>query len=114
MAERITLAELTSACGVPERTLLKQFQSFLGVAPLAYLRRLRLNAVRNELTKPATGDAIADIAIRCGFTHLGRFAASSTRRPPPPSSARETGRIGARGPAQTPPHWHLVGTSRRY
>ena len=44
MAERITLAELTSACGISERTLLKQFQSFLGLPPLRYLRQIRLNA----------------------------------------------------------------------
>jgi transcriptional regulator GlxA family with amidase domain len=44
MAERIGLADLTSACGVSERTLLKQFQSFLGLPPLRYLRQIRLNA----------------------------------------------------------------------
>ena len=38
LAEKITLAELASACGTSERTLLKQFQRFLGLPPLAYLR----------------------------------------------------------------------------
>ena len=49
MAERITLAGLASACGASERTLLKQFQRFVGLPPLGYLRRLRLNVARSEL-----------------------------------------------------------------
>jgi len=74
MAERITLTGLASACGVPERTLLKQFQRFVGVAPLAYLRRLRLTAAKSELSSARNNDPISEIAIRCGFSHLGRFA----------------------------------------
>jgi AraC-like DNA-binding protein/tetratricopeptide (TPR) repeat protein len=96
MAARVTLAELTSACGVSERTLLKQFQSFVGLPPLAYLRRLRLNAARAELTKSGNNDAIADIAIRCGFAHLGRFAAEYRRHfNETPSATRQRARIRA-------------------
>ena len=74
MAERITLTGLASACGVPERTLLRQFQQFVGLTPLSYLRRLRLNAAKSELASTQNSDAISDIAMRCGFSHLGRFA----------------------------------------
>jgi AraC-like DNA-binding protein/Flp pilus assembly protein TadD len=98
MAERITLAELTSACGVSERTLLKQFQRFLGLPPLGYLRRLRLNAVRSELTKPGNGEPIADIAARCGFSHLGRFAAEYRRQfNETPSTTRQRARASGAG-----------------
>jgi adenylate cyclase len=79
MAERITLAALTSTCGVSERTLLKQFQTFLGVPPLTYLRRLRLDAARSELTNPGNNEPISDITARCGFSHLGRFATEYRR-----------------------------------
>ena len=74
LAERITLDDLTSACAVSERTLLRQFGRFIGVAPLAYLRRLRLNAAKSELANARNNDAISDIAMRYCFTHLGRFA----------------------------------------
>ncbi|HEV3197478.1 MAG TPA: AraC family transcriptional regulator, partial [Bryobacteraceae bacterium] len=74
MAEKITLPALASACAAPERTLLKQFQKSVGVSPLAYLRRLRLNLARRELLRADCKREIADIAISCGFTHLGRFA----------------------------------------
>ena len=79
MAERITLTGLASACGVPERTLLRQFQRFVGIAPLAYLRRMRLDAAKRELASAQNNAAICDIAMRCGFSHLGRFATEYRR-----------------------------------
>lgn len=98
MAERITLVELTSACGVSERTLLKQFQRFLGLPPLGYLRRLRLNAVRSELTKPDNSEPIAEIATHCGFGHLGRFAKEYRRQfDETPSATRRRARVSAAG-----------------
>jgi adenylate cyclase len=79
MAERITGERLASACAISERNLLRQFQQFVGLAPLAYLRRLRLNAARSELVGQENNDPIADIAVRCGFSHLGRFATEYRR-----------------------------------
>jgi AraC-like DNA-binding protein/TolB-like protein len=79
VAERITLAGLASVCAMPERTLLRQFQRFVGVPPLGYLRRLRLNIAKSELAIPHNNDAIVDIAIRCGFSHVGCFATEYRR-----------------------------------
>jgi AraC-like DNA-binding protein/TolB-like protein len=96
MAERIALAALTSACGVSERTLLNQFQKFLGLAPIGYLRRIRLNAVRSELTKLGNDEPISEIAIRCGFGHLGRFAAEYRRQfNETPFATRQRARVSA-------------------
>jgi AraC-like DNA-binding protein len=98
MAERITLAALTSACGVSERTLLNQFQKFLGIAPLGYLRRIRLNAVGSELTKLGNDASISEIATRCGFGHLGRFATEYRRQfNERPSATRQRARVSAEG-----------------
>jgi AraC-like DNA-binding protein/TolB-like protein len=74
VGEKVTLTGLATALSVPERTLLNQFRKFVGLSPLAYLLRLRLNAARTELLNTDGGGTIADIASRCGFTHLGRFA----------------------------------------
>ncbi len=74
IGEKVTLTGLATACGMPERTLLNQFRRFVGLSPLAYLLHLRLNAARDELLNKDDGVTIADIASRCGFTHLGRFA----------------------------------------
>jgi AraC-like DNA-binding protein/TolB-like protein len=98
MAERITLAELTLACGISERALLKQFQKFLGLPPLGCLRRLRLNAARSELTKPGNNEPISEIAARCGFGHLGRFATEYRRQfQETPSATRQRVRVSAAG-----------------
>jgi AraC-like DNA-binding protein/TolB-like protein len=100
MAEKITLTELASVCAVPERTLLKQFQRFIGLPPLAYLRRLRLNSARSELVKAESRDAISDIAIRCGFSHLGRFAGEYRRAfGESPTATRQRVRARAAGSA---------------
>jgi AraC-like DNA-binding protein/tetratricopeptide (TPR) repeat protein len=79
LGEKITLSSLAHACCAPERTLLRQFERFIGLSPLACLRRLRLNAARSELLEASSRDSIADIATRCGFSHLGRFATEYRR-----------------------------------
>jgi AraC-like DNA-binding protein/tetratricopeptide (TPR) repeat protein len=79
LAEKITLPGLAAMCGTPERTLLKQFKRFVGSSPLAYVRRLRLNLARSELSQADCETAISELAISCGFTHLGRFATEYRR-----------------------------------
>jgi adenylate cyclase len=70
--EKVTLADLATAAGTSERTLRRNFLRFVGIAPLAYLRQLRLTAVRDDLS--GGEDAINHVAARHGFTHFGRFA----------------------------------------
>ena len=79
LAEKIALADVVSACATTERTLLKGFRKCIGLPPLAYLRRLRLNVARRELLQAGSGEVISDIAIRCGYPHLGRFAGDYRR-----------------------------------
>ena len=71
--EKVTLAELAAASGISQRALLKQFKQFLGVSPIAHLRRMRLAAARGDLQREGE-DSVADIALRHGFAHVGRFA----------------------------------------
>ena len=79
LAEKITLSDVVRACATSERTLLKQFRKCVGVSPLAYLRRHRLHVARRELLKAGSDEAISSIAIRCGYTHLARFAGDYRR-----------------------------------
>ena len=74
LREPLTLSMLVHASGLTERTLHKQFHRFLGMAPVAYLRRLRLLAAREALGRPA-GPSVSEVALGVGFTHLGRFSA---------------------------------------
>jgi AraC-like DNA-binding protein len=102
-AETITLPGLAAACGTPQRTLLKQFKRFVGLSPLAYLRRLRLNLARSALQRRDCETAISEIAISYGFTHLGRFAMEYRRAfGESPSTTRQRARDCGRDDASLP------------
>jgi AraC-like DNA-binding protein/TolB-like protein len=75
LAEKVTLADLAAACGISQRALLTQFRHFLGVSPIAHLRRMRLGTARAELQQSDGTVSISEVAFRCGLTHLARFAA---------------------------------------
>ena len=52
----------------------------LGTTPMAYLRRLRLEKTRHELSTAEPGAvSVTNVATRRGFVHLGRFAAAYSR-----------------------------------
>jgi AraC-like DNA-binding protein len=70
-----TIADLAAIAGVGPRALQDGFQRYVGLSPMAYLRRLRLARVHEELREPASPDqTVASVAHRWGFMHLGRFA----------------------------------------
>jgi AraC-like DNA-binding protein len=73
-ADPLTLADIAAAAGVPERTLREGFQRFRSVSPMQHLRQLRMQRARDTLLGARVDIRIADIALDCGFTHLGRFA----------------------------------------
>jgi AraC-like DNA-binding protein len=74
------LRELAAASGAAPRTLQKLFRRFLGCAPIAFVRKVRFDRVRQELLRGPQGTSITEIATRCGFAHLGRFATEYRRR----------------------------------
>jgi AraC-like DNA-binding protein/TolB-like protein len=101
LTEKITLSDVARACATSERRLLKQFRKYVGLPPLAYLRRHRLNVARHELLKAGSDEAISDIATRCGYLHFGRFAGDYRRLfNEPPSATRKRVRSQA---ADSPP-----------
>src|SRR5580698_5270557 len=75
LAEKMTLADLATACGISQRALLAQFKHFLGVSPIAHLRHMRLGTARAELQQSDRTVSISEVASRCGLNHLSRFAA---------------------------------------
>jgi adenylate cyclase len=122
VGEKVTVADLVGACGVAARTLRKHFRVFLGLAPLEYLRRMRLGAVREELLSTAANGSVTEIAARNGFSHFGRFSvdyrrcfgespSSTRRRACSTGRARTAGNesISTSGSDEPPP---MVGISR--
>ena len=75
-----TVREIAAACGVPPRTLQRQFRRYMGQMLMAFVRDLRLNHARVEILRACGTESVTEIAVRCGFTHLGRFAASYRAR----------------------------------
>jgi TolB-like protein len=73
LGQRIRMADIVAATGTPERTLRKHFLTFFGLAPLRFLQRLRLSAVRDALLATSSG-SITELAGRFGFAHFGRFS----------------------------------------
>src|SRR5215471_4660622 len=73
--ESLYITEVCRAIGVSIRTLQMCCQEELGMGPKRYLLLRRLHLARRAL-RAAAPDAttVTDIATRCGFWHLGRFA----------------------------------------
>lgn len=76
-----TIKDLATVAGVGVRVLQDAFRQHVGMPPLTYLRRLRLDGVHAELSRAAPGEAsVSEVAYRWGFTHLGRFAGAYRER----------------------------------
>jgi AraC-like DNA-binding protein len=70
-----TVVGLANMVGVSVRTLEKQFRQQVGLPPSSYLRQVRLERVREELTvMPGVDKKVSEVAARWGIYHFGRFA----------------------------------------
>lgn len=71
----ITVSDLCGYLGVSRRTLQNCFQSVWGISPYAYLKAIRLNAVRRELeSRYSKHKTVQDAAMSWGFWHMSQFA----------------------------------------
>lgn len=74
-AEPLSLAEIAAQSGVSARNLQNGFQNFRHMTPMAFLRRVRLEHAHRALLKADPAYAsVTDIAVGCGFGHMGEFA----------------------------------------
>lgn len=74
--EPITLQDITKVSGVSQRALYDGFKRFKGASPMACLRAIRMQHARQALLEAEEGADVTQIAHRCGFLHMGRFAKS--------------------------------------
>ncbi len=85
----LTVPLIAQTCGVSPRRLQAAFRSRLGQNPWERVTALRLQAARAQLlTRPDL--TVTEIALDCGFSHLGRFARSygATFGEPPSATLR--------------------------
>jgi transcriptional regulator GlxA family with amidase domain len=71
--EPISIGDVAQHLGISVRKLQYTFRRHRDTTPLAVLRRFRLEGVRRDLGTPEAG-SIAEVALRWGFTNLGRFS----------------------------------------
>lgn len=70
----ISAAEIAAACGVGVRALNATFPRFQNMPMMKYLREIRLRAVRQELQDLTGAASVAEVALKWGFDHMGRFS----------------------------------------
>jgi len=69
------VSDLCRAAAVSERTLEYAFKEVMGLAPMAYLVRLRLHRVREALLEGSQGSTtVSAEALNWGFWHFGEFS----------------------------------------
>jgi AraC-like DNA-binding protein len=78
--DELTMAEVARAAGIGVRALQLDFQRIRGMSPRAVLHRFRLERAYARLLAGDPATTVTEIALLCGFTHLGRFAASYRAR----------------------------------
>ena len=72
---QFSVGDLAAIAGVGVRVLQEAFRQHVGMSPLAYLKRLRLDGVHADLVRADPWQVnVSEVAYRWGFTHLGRFA----------------------------------------
>jgi AraC-like DNA-binding protein len=66
--------EIAAAVAVSVRSLEAGFRQWKQETPVAFMRRLRLAAAREQLAQAGARTTVTDVALRSGFLHLSRFA----------------------------------------
>lgn len=75
--EPLAVADIAAAGGMSVRRLQAAFRIHVGTSPVEYVKRIRLAGVHADLQRIAAGsrhETVTDVALRWGFTHLGRFS----------------------------------------
>jgi AraC-like DNA-binding protein len=79
-SEALSLADIAAHAGVSARSLQNGFQSFRHTTPIAFLRLIRLQRVHQALlVADPTDSTVTEIALQCGFSHMGEFGSSYKR-----------------------------------
>src|SRR5712671_1747113 len=71
----ITVSDVADHLGISLRSLQVGFRQWRETTPTAFLRQVRLQLVRDELLRSGREANVTVIALRHGFSHLGRFSA---------------------------------------
>jgi transcriptional regulator GlxA family with amidase domain len=73
------MSDVAAVAGVSAGRLFAAFRTHRGCSPVTFLRARRLELARTRLISSPRA-TVAEIALACGFAHLGRFSISYRER----------------------------------
>jgi AraC-like DNA-binding protein len=79
-SEPLTIQDVARDLGVSARALQAAFATHVGHSPRQALNSLRLDAAHEAFLSARPEDTVTQIALACGFAHLGRFARAYSDR----------------------------------
>jgi len=93
----ITVSKVAAELGVSVRSLQAGFRQWRSTTPHLFLRQTRLQLAHDALRRSDGETDVTSVAIRYGFSHLGRFSAYYTSAfGEPPSATLRLGRSTTR------------------
>jgi len=72
LAEPLRVPQIAARAGLSTRSFNRRFRAALGIAPLAYLQRARIDTARELLR--SSNLAVGEIAARCGYADASHFS----------------------------------------
>lgn len=72
ISEEIAIAEVAQSAAISVSECLRCFQATIGMAPMQYLKQIRMELACELLA--ATEEKVADVAARCGYTDVSYFS----------------------------------------
>jgi AraC-like DNA-binding protein len=76
----LTISLVAREVGISERALQLAYRRYRGTTPREALNRIRMDAARNRLLSANPEDTISQVALDCGFAHVGRFSVAYRER----------------------------------
>lgn len=74
LEDTISVTDLAQRVGVSVRSLQNGFRQFLGVTPIEYVRRYRLEKLHSALMDGNPDSSVTELMLECGIMNFGRYA----------------------------------------
>src|SRR5262249_11036487 len=75
----VAISDLAAGAGISAAKLFAIFREHRGCSPMQFLRARRFELARSRLLASSAA-TVAEIALSCGFEHLGRFSIGYRKR----------------------------------
>jgi len=73
-SQPLTMDDIARGTGYHLNAIFRAFKKHRNYTPMQFLRTTRMDLARQRLLLAKTGESVSQIAMNCGFSHLGRFS----------------------------------------